>query len=264
MVAAGAGDAAAAAIGVGAVADGDAFVSLGTSAQFFVTDDRYRPQPETLLHAFAHALPRRWFRMAAMLNGATCLDFVARLLGESDLAALLGRVEAAYRGPSRVLFLPYLSGERTPHDDPFARGVFSGLDLDAGPLDLVQATLEGVAFSLLEARLLLEKAGVRLKQTAVVGGGARSRFWMQVVANVLGIPVLRYQGSGTGPAFGAARLARMALTGAPPEEVCGKPPVLDVLVPDAALSAAYGERFETYARLYRSLRPEFRLMRDRA
>ncbi len=258
VVAAGAGDAAAAAIGIGAVADRDAFISLGTSAQLFVTDDCYRPKPEALLHAFAHALPDRWFRMAAMLNGATCLDLVARLVGESDIAALLERTAAAYRGPSRVLFLPYLSGERTPHDDPYARGVFAGLDLDAGALDLVQAALEGVAFSFLEALHLMEGAGVRLEKAGAVGGGARSRFWMQIVANALGIPIERYAGSETGPAFGAARLARMALTAERPSEVCSKPPVRDVFMPDPALTAAYRERFEIYKRLYGGLRPLFR------
>lgn len=257
-VAGGAGDAAAAGIGIGAVEDGDAFISLGTSAQFFVTDDRYRPQPDTLLHAFAHALPGRWFRMAAMLNGASCLDFVARLVGESDIAALLGRTEAAYAGPSRILFLPYLSGERTPHNDPFARGVFCGLDHDTDPIDLVQAALEGVAFSLLEARHLMDRAGVGLSSVAVVGGGARSRFWMQLLSHVLGLPIVRYSGSETGPAFGAARLARMALTSEPPRDVCAKPAVLEVLDPDPALTATYGERFQAYQALYLGLKPEFR------
>jgi xylulokinase len=261
VVAGGAGDAAAAAIGIGAVEDGDAFVSLGTSAQFFVTDGRYRPQPGTLLHAFAHALPNRWFRMAAMLNGASCLDFVARLIGENDIAALLQRTEAAYRGPSRLIFLPYLSGERTPHNDPFARGVFAGLDHDCGPTDLAQAVLEGVAFSLLEARQLMEKAGVALAGIAAVGGGARSRFWMQLVSHVIGLPVVRYRGSETGPAFGAARLARMALTGEPPSAVCVKPEVLDALRPNPALTEAYAERFEKYRTLYRNLTPEFRRIR---
>ena len=258
VVAAGAGDAAAAAIGLGAVENGDAFVSLGTSAQFFVTDAAYRPNPAALLHAFAHALPGRWFRMAAMLNGASCLAFVAKLLEETDIAALLDRAEAAYRVPSRVLFLPYLSGERTPHGDPFARGVFAGLDLDVGPLDFVQATLEGVAFSLLKARRLMERADVRLERVSAVGGGARSRFWMQIVAHVLGIPVVRHEGSETGPAFGAARLARLALTGESPRDVCTKLPVRDVLQPNAGLTAAYAERFESFAKLYRELRPTFR------
>ncbi len=257
IVAGGAGDAAAAGIGIGAVEDGDAFISLGTSAQFFVTDDRYRPQPETLLHAFAHALPERWFRMAAMLNGASCLDFVARLIGEADIAALLHRTEAAYRGPSRLLFLPYLAGERTPHNDPHARGVYCGIDHAAGQTDLVQATLEGVAFSLLEARQLMRRAGVAGASAAAVGGGARSRFFMQIVANCLGIPIVRYRGSETGPAFGAARLARIAAGAGSVGEVCTKPDVLDVLEPDPALHAAYAERFQLYRRLYLSLKPEF-------
>lgn len=257
LVAGGAGDAAAAGIGIGAVEPGDAYISLGTSAQLFVTDGSYRPAPATLIHAFAHALPGRWFRMAAMLNGASCLDFTARLIGESDIGRLLDRTEARYRGPSRALFLPYLVGERTPHNDPFARGVFAGLEHGTEASDLVQATLEGVAFSLLDARLLLDQAGVRLAEIAAVGGGARSKFWMQLVSHVLGLPVVRYQGSGTGPAFGATRLARMALTSETAREVCGKPAVLDILEPDHALHDAYAKRFEDYRRLYRCLKNEF-------
>jgi xylulokinase len=260
VVAGGAGDAAAAGIGIGAVEDGDAFVSLGTSAQFFITDDRYRPQPGTMLHAFAHALPKRWFRMAAMLNGASCLDMVARITSK-DVATLLSAAEAAYQGPSRALFLPYLFGERTPHNDPFARGVFTGLDHDCGTREMTQAVLEGIAFSLLEARNLLEVAGVRLSSVAAVGGGARSRFWMQLLAHVLGLPVTRYRDSETGPAFGAARLARMALTGESAPEVCTKPQLLDILEPDAALHRVYRERLEKYRALYCALKPVFQAFR---
>ena len=261
IVAGGAGDVAASGIGIGAVEDGDAFVSLGTSAQFLVTDDRYRPQPGTLLHAFAHAVPERWFRMAAMLNGASCLDLVARITGK-DVTMLLGAAEAAYHGPSRALFLPYLFGERTPHNDPYARGVFVGLDHDCGATELAQAVMEGVAFSFLEARSLMELAGVKLSSVAVVGGGARSRFWMQLLAHVLGLPVVRYRDSGTGPAFGAARLARMALSGESARDVCTKPQVLDVLQPSAMLTSAYAERFAKYQNLYRALKPEFRAMSE--
>jgi xylulokinase len=261
LVAGGAADAAASAIGIGAVEEGDAFVSLGTSAQFFVTDARYRPQPGTLLHAFAHALPDRWYRMAAMLNGATCLQWVAGILGASDLAALLARTEADYCGPSRALFLPYLSGERTPHNDADARGVLTGLDHDANAADLVQAVLEGVVFSLVEARDLMERAGVTLPKVAAVGGGAKSRFWMQLLAHALGIPVVRYAGSETGPAVGAARLAIMALTSARPRDICARPPILDVLEPDPALHAAYAERFQAYRSLYPGLKPVVSRMR---
>jgi xylulokinase len=257
-VAGGAGDAAAAAIGIGAVGEGDAFVSLGTSAQYFITDDRYRPQPATLLHAFAHALPERWFRMAAMLNGASALDWLARLIGAPDIGALLKQLEASKCGPSHVLFLPYLSGERTPHNDPHARGVFFGLDPSTGRLDLVRAVLDGVAFTLLEAQRSLDAAGARPERIAVVGGGALSRHWMQILAHCLGRPVIRYAAGDNGPAFGAARLARLAVTGETVGEACWKPAILDILEPDAALNAAYAERFESFRTLYRALKPEFR------
>jgi xylulokinase len=135
--------------------------------------------------------------------------------------------------------------------------VFAGLDHDVGPTDLCQAALEGVAFSLLEARHLMERAGVGPASIASVGGGARSRFWMHLLAHVLGLPVVRYRDSGSGPAFGAARLARMALTAEMAREVCTKPQILDVLQPDAALNAAYAERFRKYRALYRALKPEF-------
>jgi xylulokinase len=257
VVAGGAGDAAAAAIGIGAIEPGDAFISLGTSGQFFVTDAGYHPQPEVLLHAFAHALPGLWFRMAAMLNGASCLEWVARMVGQPDLDAILGKTEAAFRAPSDLLFLPYLSGERTPHNDPSARGVFFGLSPATRPTDLVQAVMEGVAFSFTDAQRCLQEAGVRPGSIAAVGGGARSRFWMQIFAHALGRPILRYRGSETGPAFGAARLARMALTGESPGDVCTKPPVEDMLVPDAGLHAAYKGSAEAFRSLYQAVKPEF-------
>ena len=257
VVAGGAGDAAAAAIGIGAVENGDAFVSLGTSAQYFVADDEYRPQPATLLHAFAHALPRRWFRMAAMLNGASVLEWVARLIGAPDIGSLLDEVAARDGHRSDVLFLPYLSGERTPHNDPNARGVFFGLDPSTGRLDLVQAALEGVALTLLEAQQALDAASARPKPVAAVGGGARSRYWLQIVADCLGRPVIRYATGENGPAFGAARLARLALTGETVGEVCGTPAILDVLQPRSALNAGYAERLDSFRSLYRALKPEF-------
>jgi len=257
VVAGGAGDVAAAAIGIGSVENGDASISLGTSSQLIVADDVYRPQPESLIHAFAHALPDRWFRMAAMLNGAAGLEWTARIIGEGDIAALLARTEAAFERPSRVMFLPYLAGERTPHNDPAARGVFSGLDASTTKTDLVQAVLEGIAFSFLEARQLIEPAGVPLASVAAVGGGARSRFWMQLIAHVLGLPVTRYVGGDKGPAFGAARLARLALSGEKAGKICVKPAVEDELRPDPGLHEAYSERFENYRKLYRALRPHF-------
>jgi xylulokinase len=252
VVAAGAGDAAAGAVGLGAVGEGDSFISLGTSAQFFVTRERYAPKPEKLVHAFAHALPGRWFEMAALLNGASPLGWLARILGETDIDTLVGKLDARFRGPSPLLFLPYLSGERTPLNDPEARGVFAGLDAASDSIDLVQAVLEGVAFSLVDARDAVGWHGDG--PLPVIGGGARNRFWLRLIASALGVPVGRIAGADKGPAFGAARLARLALTGEPAADVCVKPPLTETIRPEPALHDAYAERVAAFRQLYRSLR----------
>jgi xylulokinase len=258
VVAGGAGDAAAGAIGIGAINDGDAFVSLGTSAQYFVSTSTYRPYPEAFIHAFCHALPGRWFQMAAMLNGASPLAWIARLLRESDIDALLARVAAGYRGPRDVIFLPYLSGERTPHNDPYARGVFFGMNADTSAETLVQAVLDGVALSVAEAQDLFLQAGTRVERVAAIGGGSRSRFWMQILANALDRPVVLYGEGAQGPAFGAARLAQLAVTARSVEEVCSVPAVAEVIEPEPRLVDAYRAAGQKFRRLYRAVKNEFR------
>jgi xylulokinase len=257
VVAGGAGDAAAGGVGLGAIEDGAAFVSLGTSGQLFITTREFKPAPETLIHAFSHALPGRWFQMAAMLNGASCLAWVASLLG-GQIGLLLQEAEAASDVPANVLFLPYLTGERTPHNDPHARGVFFGLSPETNRAEIVRAVVEGVAFSFADAKECLEQAGTGITRAAVIGGGARSVFWTRILAGVLDIPLTRFDGGDKGPAFGAARLARLAATGEAPATVCTPPPVLDVIDPDPRLAAAYRPRVDAFRRLYKALRPEFR------
>jgi xylulokinase len=257
IVAGGGGDAAAGAVGIGAVNDGDAFISLGTSAQYFVSTATYRPYPQGFIHAYCHALPNRWFQMAAMLNGASCLSWAARLLGEADLDALLARVEAQYRGPGSVLFLPYLTGERTPHNDPHARGVFFGMTADTSSEALIQAVLEGVALSLGEAQDLLALAGTQVSRVVAIGGGSRSRLWMRILASVLRRPVSLHRESAQGPAFGAARLARLSVSGESAESVCAVPPVIETIEPDSASLAGYRAMGDRFRRLYRVLKSEF-------
>ncbi|HSK39484.1 MAG TPA: xylulokinase [Arenibaculum sp.] len=259
IVAGGAGDAAAGAVGIGAVGAGDAFVSLGTSAQVFVTTPDYRPSPETMIHSFAHTLPGTWFQMAALLNGASCVEWAANLLGERDIGDLLARTQAAFTAPPHLLFLPYLAGERTPHDDPHARGVLFGLTPGTGATDVMQAVLDGVALSLLEGLDCLRGAGTDPGNAAINGGGARSAYSTRLIASALGIPVTRYAGGEAGPAFGAARLARIAATGEPVLDVCRKPAVLDVVEPDPHLHDLYREKFVRFQRLYRAVREEFRI-----
>ena len=258
IVAGGAGDAAAAAIGLGAIEEGDAFVSLGTSCQLFVTTASYRPRPETLVHAFAHAVPGRWFQMAAMLNGASCLAWIASVLGrEDDIDRLLREVAAARPGPIDVIFLPYLAGERTPHDDASARGVFVGLSASTTAADMTRAVLEGVAYSIRDARLVLAAAGTPLSVAGVTGGGTRSALWLQIISDVTGLTLSRLDGTELGPAFGAARLARVALTGEAVAAVCVKPKVMDWFVPEPQRADVYAAGFARYRSLYAALRPEF-------
>ncbi|BCP52718.1 xylulokinase [Kaistia sp. 32K] len=257
IVAGGAGDAAAGGVGIGAIDEGDAFISLGTSGQYFVVNETYRPHPAAYVHAFAHALPGRWFQMAAMLNGASALAWAAQLVGEADIGKLLARVEAEPVRNSDLLFLPYLAGERTPHNDPYARGVFFGLTPATQTTDLVRAVLEGVAFSFADAQAALAAAGTRPTRMAVIGGGARSPLWIKMFADVLGVQIVLNEGGAKGPAFGAARLAILAATGGQPARICTAPPIRATIDPDPAETARYAEKIERFRRLYTVLKPEF-------
>ncbi len=255
LVATGAGDAAAGAIASGAVNAGDAFISLGTATQYFVAREAYHPAPEHLIHSFAHGLPGRWFQMAALLNGAGALAWAAGLLGRADIGQLLAETEQAFAGPSPLLFLPYLSGERTPHNNPHAKGVLFGLTAAATAQQVTQAVLEGVALSLADAQAYVAETGGLPGRIAVNGGGSQSRFWMRILASALDKTVLLQAGAEAGPAFGAARLARLAATGEDPAEVCTKPPVAAEVPPDPALKDAYAERLPRFRSLYRAVAP---------
>jgi xylulokinase len=257
IVAAGGGDAAVGAVGLGAIAPGEAFISLGTACQLIVATDRYLSAPEKLVHSFAHALPGRWYAMAAMLNGAGALAFAGRLLGASP-EAIEQEASGGYAGPGPLLFLPYLSGERTPLDDPHARGVLFGMSETTTRADVARAVMEGVALTLAEARDCLAAAGASLERVGLIGGGAKSALWTRMIAAATGFTVLRMKGAETGPAFGAARLARMAATGEPPETVCRPPEILDATEPDPVLAEAFASQRERFTALYGALKAEFR------
>lgn len=258
-IATGAGDIAAGALGLGAINEGDAFFTLGTSSQLFVATEGYRPAPEHALHAFAHALPGRWFQMAAMLNGASVLAWVAELLGlsiEEALGAAERYTVAHENSHSTLLFLPYLNGERTPHNNPDARGVLFGLSPASSTGEVVQAVLEGVGFTLREARDVIEQAGTPIARLIAIGGGSRSNYWLQLLADILERPICRCEDSASGPAFGAARIARLAVTQEAPDDVCWVPKTDRVFEP-CLVSGSYDNRFERFKRLYRAVALEF-------
>ena len=257
-VAGGAGDNAAAAAGVGAVTPGSGFLSLGTSGVLFVSNPAFSPNPEQAVHAFCHCLPGTWHQMSVILSAASCLKWVTALTGATDEASLLDEVEAA--GDHRcgdLVFLPYLSGERTPHNDPKAMGVFFGLTHDVDRAGLARAVLEGVAFAFADGQDALLKAGAGINAISVVGGGARSRYWGRILASVLGRSLHYPTGGEIGPAFGAARLARLAVTGEEPSVVCAPPPVSHIVEPVPGLVDACGSRRAVFRRLYGTLEPEF-------
>ncbi|PWC37746.1 xylulokinase [Azospirillum sp. TSO35-2] len=246
VVAGGAGDCAASAVGLGAITPGDAFLSLGTSGVLWTTTDRFLPNPALAVHAFCHALPGVWHQMGVMLSAAASLAWAAATLGAGE-AELLAPLGDAVDGPSPVAFLPYLSGERTPHNDATVRGLFAGLSADTGRDALVQAVLEGVAFA---ARDNLVALGPAPAAIDLAGGGSRSRLWARICADVLGLTVHRIEDGEVGAALGAAHLGRMAATGEDAATVCRKPRRLESFTPDPARAEAYSQAWLRWRRLY--------------
>ena len=257
VVAGGAGDNAAGAVGIGAGTPGQAFVSLGTSGVYFVCNASFSPNPGRAVHAFCHCLPGTWHQMSVILSAASCLTWVTKVTGARDEAALLEEVEAAGFEGGNVIFLPYLSGERTPHNDPNARGVFFGLTHDTDRAALGRAVLEGVAFAFLDGQDALLAAGADIGQVSIIGGGARSSSWARILASALGRSLTYHSGGAMGPAYGAARLARLATTGEPPDQVCVPPPVERIFEPEAPLQDSLMKKRERYTRLYPVLASEF-------
>ncbi len=256
VVAGGGGDNAASAVGLGVVRPGQAFLSLGTSGVLFVVTERFRPNPQRAAHAFCHCLPERWHQMSVMLSAASTLDWIARTVGSADLPDLVQRAEAHGLHRHSPLFLPYLTGERTPHNDPHARGVFFGLRPDCTAAELAGAVLEGVALAFADGLDVLIEKGDPVGEISVTGGGARLPYWGRLIAAALRRPLTYRSGGEVGAALGAARLARLA-AGDAEETVCAAPPVERIVQPDAALSSLLAGRRRTFQRLYRDLKTAF-------
>ncbi|TQI73912.1 xylulokinase [Bosea sp. AK1] len=248
LFAGGAGDNAAGAIGLGAVATGSSFLSLGTSGVFWRTTAGFEPRAGSAVHAFCHALPDRWHQMSVHLSAAASLSWWASVCGHSE-AALLNELGPQAEQPSPVLFTPYLSGERTPHNDPQMRGIFAGLGHEVNRRTMTQAVLEGVAFAFKDGQEALEAGTSPIEEALAIGGGARSDLWLSILADTLNLPLKRYRQAEAGAAFGAARLARLACTGEQPEAVCTPPSgEADTFMPHPARAAAYAERYAAWRR----------------
>ncbi|WP_242167749.1 MULTISPECIES: xylulokinase [unclassified Pseudomonas] len=216
VIAGGGGDNPVAAVGIGAINAGDGFITLGTSAAIVAITDHAAGNPASAVHSFCHALPNRWYTMGAMLAGASCLRWVTRLTGSQDEQTLLDQVQAQLPITQPVpldtpLFLPYLAGERTPHNDPLLRGGFMNLGHDCTPAMLGYAVMEGVAFGLLDALHAVQSAGASVGACALVGGGARSEYWAQLLANILQRQIFTLQGSELSACIGAAKLGLLSI-----------------------------------------------------
>ena len=252
QVAAGAGDNAGGAVGVGVVRPGDAFLSLGTSGVIFVATAGPQANPERGVHTFCHALPDTWHQMAVMLSASSALSWWCAVTGTEPAALLAGLAVGGVRQAAPI-FLPYLSGERTPHADPGATGSFHGLTAAHGRDDLSYAVLEGVAFAFADGLAALQDAGSRPARLLAIGGGARSDAWLQLLADVLGLALDRPAGAEVGPALGAARLALLSL-GLDQSVVVKPPPIARSFEPTAANHAALQARLARYRAAYAPLR----------
>lgn len=258
-VVAGGGDNAAGAIGVGIVKPGQAMLSLGTSGVYFLVTDGYTSNPESAVHSFCHALPNQWHLMSVLLSAASCLQWFSESIAEQSVTNILAELDTAQIDKqTSPYFLPYLSGERTPHNNPKATGSFFGLTHQTNKIALAHAVLEGVSLAFADGVDALHAAGNKAEEITLIGGGARSPYWRQMLADVLDTTITFRQGGDVGPALGAVRLAQLAIQ---PESdidtVCPKPAVVEVHKPDPAMVEIYLARRSKFKDLYQQLAPLF-------
>ncbi|MFO1138134.1 MAG: xylulokinase [Paracoccus sp. (in: a-proteobacteria)] len=252
-VAGGGGDNAATACGMGVMTPGTGFLSLGTSGVLFAATESYAPNTGDAVHTFCHAIPATWHQMGVILSASDSMSWLSEITGRAvpDLAALVPDDVGA---PSPVGFLPYLSGERTPLNDPDATGAFWGLRRATGVADLTQAVMEGVAFAFADCVQALRKAGTPIEAAYAVGGGARSRAWLRIIASATGLTLLEPEDGDFGAAFGAAKLAAAAVTGDTSARIFAQPAVRAEIAPDPALAAAYAQKYHAYRTAWPHLR----------
>lgn len=257
-VVAGAGDNAAGAVGMGVTNPEQGFISLGTSGVYFTVSESHKANPQNTVHAFCHALPNRWHQMGVTLSAANSLAWFSKLV-DKTVPELLDSLEESDVQKTNVVFLPYLNGERTPHNDPLANGQFVGLVNSSSREEMTLAILEGVAFSLLDCQNALMSAGSKVSELSLIGGGARSAMWRQIIANVLEKRLIYRDGGDVGPGLGAARLALLGEQQSQGKniewlikEYCTMPEVLETHEPDATTAEYYHKKYTLFQKLYQS------------
>ncbi len=253
VVAGGGGDNAAAAVGIGAVHDGDAVLSLGTSGVMFVANEKFSPNTARGVHAFCHAVPNMWHQMGVILSATDSIEWLARLLKTPapKLTAALGNKLA---GPAEVLLLPYFSGERTPVGDSQIRAAFLGLGHEADAKSMTHAVLDAVAFAFRQSLDALRDGGATVNRLTAVGGGTHSEIWLKIIATVLDVPIDLPAAGDVGGAFGGARLGLMAATGASYKKICTKPKIAKTILPEKKAQAAYEAAYRRYIQIYPAIK----------
>ena len=251
IIAGGGGDNAASAIGVGVVKAGDAFVSLGTSGVLFAASDEYQPDAASAVHTFCHALPNTWHQMGVILAATDAMNWFGQVLNSSaqEMTNDLGLLKA----PSKTLFLPYLGGERTPHNDAQIRASFINLDHNADRQAMIRAVIEGVAFAFRDCFDALSSTGTKINQLVAVGGGAKSEYWVQAIATTLGLPISIPVAGDYGGAFGAARLGMIAY-GINRYDVAISPKIKHIIEPVMSLHDDYLSALKSYRETYKVLK----------
>ena len=257
-IVAGAGDNAAAAVGTGTVGNGACNISLGTSGTVFISSDKFGVDENNALHSFDHA-DGTYHLMGCMLSAASCNKWWEEdIIGTEDFVTEQKAITEDKLGRNHVYFLPYLMGERSPHNDPLARGTFIGMTMDTSRADMTQAVLEGVAFALRDSLEVARSLGIDLQRTKICGGGAKSPLWKKMIANIMNIKVDVIE-SEQGPGMGGAMLAAVA---------CGEYPsvqaaadaivrVVETVEPDPALAALYEERYQQFKKIYPTVKSLF-------
>lgn len=253
LIGGGGGDNAASAIGMGVLEEGQAFVSLGTSGVLFAATSAYQPNAASAVHTFCHAIENTWHQMGVILSAADAINWYSKLV-DTPAATLTKALSETVTTPSDVTFLPYLSGERTPHNNAMAKGMFFGMDHNSSQETLTQAVLEGVAFALKDNQLALAEAGTQLQGVTAIGGGAQSKAWLSILANTLNVPVSIPAAGDYGAAFGAARLAMLATGVFSPSDVCSPPPIAEVIEPQPEAIEKYAKAHARYQALYKATR----------
>lgn len=255
-VIAGAGDNAAAAVGTGTVGDGMCNISLGTSGTIFISSKSFGVDENNALHSFAHA-DGHYHLMGCMLSAASCNKWWSEeILKTKDFAAEQAKI--ARLGENQVFYLPYLMGERSPHNNPDARAMFIGMSMDTAREDMTQAVLEGVTFGLRDSLEVAKSLGLQIERTKICGGGAKSPLWKKILANIMNLKVDVIE-SEEGPALGGAMLAAVGCGEYPDvETIAGKVvKVVDTVEPQPDLVAKYEERYQKFKKIYPAVRELF-------